>query len=260
MANGFNLDCKVADEITRFVYEVIFRAEDPFRTPGTEYRLVEFEMEAVRQFEGADILATPVEGEEFSIEVKAAVNSAGPRNANGVRSAPLSTFAQEITYLNEFGKLRAGWFVDPNKKTDIFAFCWFPKVSKSCEEARGASKYARLRSLADVLRMDVAVIDKNTLDYILLEEFVRAGYGPDLKKLRDWLLGEAARMRHDGVSNSKIGDYRLVFSSWLPEQPVNVLLPKDILMERAICSLRVERRTDSENESHLEWAVVPWSD
>lgn len=242
----FQYDRPRGDNVSEFIYKVIFLGKDGLDLSENETTLINFDENPELQYAGVDLIVR-----DYKVEIKAAVDWAGPSKKTGY---PLGTFAQEISYINKGGMVRDGWLVDPAKETDIFVFCWFPKVREGLTYEESHSYY-RIEDIDDVRQLDVAIIEKDKLLGILLSALQTKHPCSSFDELKDWLRETAEEMRRKDVGieyldSSKI--FKMVTSKKLEERSINVLVPKAQIEQNAFRCFRV---THDPQPSRFEWAI-----
>lgn len=241
-------DQRRGDDVARLVYEEIFVGAGGLGLSEDKARLVRFDESPEQQYAGIDIVVQGAAG-PVSVEVKSAVDTAGPNKNTG---ESLQTFSQELAYVNARGEVKDGWLVDPSKQTDVFAFCWIPKVNEELEYEEGRN-YFRIRSIDDIKQLDVSMIERKKLIGILLSEFAYECNDPTVEQMNAWLKQEAMRMRTEGTrGKAKMGAFPIWLSRNLGESPVNVLVPKRRIEQKSFHRYRLLR---DNTPSRYEWGV-----
>lgn len=245
---NFEIDRRRGDEVAKLVYREIFVGAGGLGLSEDKARLVRFDENPEQQYAGIDIVVQGDTG-PVSVEIKSAVDTAGPNRHTG---ESLQTFSQELAYVNARGEVRDGWLVDPSKQTDVFAFCWIPKVNEELKYEEGRN-YFRIRSIADVNQLDISMIERKKLVDILLPEFAHECNDPTVEKMNVWLKQKAMRMRVEGArEKARMGTFPIWLSRHLGESPVNVLVPKKKIEQGSFHRYRLLR--DS-TPSRYEWGV-----
>lgn len=241
-------DQRRGDDVARLVYEEIFVGAGGLGLSEDRARLVRFDESPEQQYAGIDIVVQGAAG-SVSVEVKSAVDTAGPNKNTG---ESLQTFSQELAYVNARGEVKDGWLVDPSKQTDVFAFCWIPKVNEELEYEEGRN-YFRIRSIDDIKQLDVSMIERKKLIEILLSEFACECSDPTVEQMNAWLKQEAVRMTAAGTrGKAKMGAFPIWLSRNLGESPVNVLVPKRRIEQKSFRRYRLLR---DNAPSRYEWGV-----
>lgn len=133
-------------------------------------------------------------GRTYHCDEKAAVNWVGKH---------LKSFSMELTFIDRADKLADGWFVKESSKTDSYLFMWLDDVYE----------------IALVMKQDI----ENYLE--------RLGWNTDK------LCKKAEKIRYG--NDRKFGDLyenkcKFSFSYKIPEEPVNVLVPRKELVRMAV--------------------------
>lgn len=133
-------------------------------------------------------------GQTYHCDEKAAVNWIGKH---------LPTFSMELTFIDRANKLADGWFVKEGSKTDSYLFMWLDDV------------------------YEIALVRKRDIENYL----ERLGW--DIDKL--YRKAEKIRYEDDrkfGFLNEN--GCKFSFSDYMPEEPVNVLVPRKELVRMAV--------------------------
>ena len=148
------------------------------------------------QVKGVDSIFT-YNDKEYYCDEKAAVNYV----AKG-----LQTFSLELSFIDRANKIVTGWFLKEDNATDSYIFMWFDKDT-----------------------YEMALVEKQRI----IEYLESLGWNGD--KLRR--KAELIREGKDGNFGSiKKNGCKFSFSDydWMPERPINVLVPRDKLIEMAV--------------------------
>lgn len=151
-------------------------------------------------------------GETFLCDEKAAIQ---------YRNKDLQTFSLELSFLNRRNDINNGWLLDTNKINDSFLFCWFNKTKEP------------FNSKEDIEELEIALVSRNRiLDY--LEELGWTISNLKIKdnKIRNNEKEYLGNIRRDGIKFSK--------SFQLVEKPINILIPKDILIKISKIHLKLK--------------------
>ena len=132
-----------------------------------------------------------------------------------VKYIKLKTFALELSFLNRFGKLQTGWFLDEEKINDYYLFVWINEL-----------KGEEIVDISSIKEVDVALVKKEKL-YDYLETL---GWSVDKLRIKNKQIREQ--------KNINMGDIRkygckFSYSEQLKEKPINILLPKKTYIELA---------------------------
>ena len=123
----------------------------------------------------------------------------------------LGTFSLELSFIDRGGNIHDGWLLDENKVNNSFLFIWIDKADKDI-----------LFHESEIKELEIALVDR--------DKIIR--YLESLGWDADKLLIKGEKMRDDeteyGGNIYKHG-CKFVCSRHLVEQPVNVLLSRDIL-------------------------------
>lgn len=147
------------------------------------------------QVRGVDAIFT-YKGCEYNCDEKAAVNYV----ARG-----LQTFSLELSFIGRANKKVVGWFLKDDSLTDSYIFVWFDKDS-----------------------YEMALVEKKRIN----EYLESLGWDKNKLHIKDKLIREG---RDRNFGNIKEKGCKFSFSNydWMPEKPINVLVPRDKLIEMA---------------------------
>lgn len=151
-------------------------------------------------------------GETFLCDEKAAIQ---------YRNKDLQTFSLELSFLNRRNDINNGWLLDSNKINDSFLFCWLNKIKEP------------FNSKGDIEELEIVLVSRNQiLDY--LEELGWTASNLKIKdsKIRNNEKEYLGNIRKDGIKFSK--------SFQLVEKPINILIPKDILIKISKIHLKLK--------------------
>lgn len=174
------------------------------------------------QKSGIDIIMDTPTGPIY-IDEKMAINQ---------RHKNLTTYSLELSSNNNRDKdgNAMGWFTSPDSKTTHYAFTWFQSDSAinvvSSWQTALVSKDA-IKSMLKNDWIDAETIKDEFLGYV--DMHLQGKPLPDSIQIRE-------RLDDNGRPKSyewRLGDYKLVHSVHLKEQPVNIVVPKAKLMRLA---------------------------
>lgn len=146
-----------------------------------------------RQVKGIDTIFTADNGQIVKCDEKASV-----------RYTNLKTFCQEIARLNRGGKWQEGWFTASGLETNAYLYVFVDDVDWTID---------------NIKKIEALLVSKKALKNYLLKQ------GFDDTKL----LECDAMIRSTGIYPSAPKDCRWSFSDRLVEQPVNLLVSRDLL-------------------------------
>lgn len=168
------------------------------------------------QVSGIDI-TFDFNGESFLCDEKA---------ATAYINNPLRTFSLELSFINKAGTEKIGWFVNDDLRTDSYVFVWVDEgdVIKAGEDKKGEI-YA-LTGIDGIKKIEISFIRKEKI-----KEYLSS-----LGWTRDNLLEKNRRIREN--SKEKMGKItengcKFSYSKSLSEKSINVLVPRDKLIEMA---------------------------
>jgi hypothetical protein len=156
-----------------------------------------------RQIEGFDVIIRGPDDKIYGIDEKAAIRYV---NKN------LQTFSLELSFLDRKGKIHDGWLFDSNKKNNYFLFVWIDKADKDI-----------ISNENDIKQIEIAlVLRENIINYL-------NGLGWDQNALN--LKAEKIRQsQNEYPGDLKKYGCKFVCSRHLVEQPVNILIPRHVLI------------------------------
>lgn len=161
--------------------------------------LISFNQNSEMQYQGIDIIVKNSEGKTSNIDVKCQTNK--------YINSPTNTFCIEVDYLKN-GTVKDGWFIDKKNKTDYFLFVWIHKA-----------EFSNMIYTVDELKdVEFMLVNKNDIKNYLVEA------GVDNQKMK--LI--STNMRNNDISRQKVGNISFVRTSYLNEQPVNIVINKNI--------------------------------
>ena len=148
------------------------------------------------QVRGVDTIFT-YNGRECNCDEKAAVNYV---------AKSLQTFSLELSFIDRTNKQVAGWFLKDDSLTDSYIFVWFDKDS-----------------------YEMALVEKKRIN----EYLESLGWNKDKLHRKSELIREG---KDENFGNIKKNGCKFSFSNydWMPERPINVLVPRDKLLEMAL--------------------------
>lgn len=129
------------------------------------------------------------------------------------REYPLTTFSMELSFIDRGDNLHDGWLIDKNKTNNSFLFIWIDKA-----------KNTHLKSVDDIQEMEISLVKKDKI----IEYLDKIGWNCDklIKKsikMRDNPNEYKGKVEKDGC--------KFVYTDFLVEKPVNVLISRKKLME-----------------------------
>lgn len=127
----------------------------------------------------------------------------------------LSTFCLELSMINQDGNLQIGWFVNDNMINNCYLMVWIDKAINN-----------DITTVEDILQAEIVLIRKEKLK----EYFQERGWS--FEKLRR----KAENIRNDMNDVENFGDFqengmKFSFSRYLTEEPINVLLKREVYRE-----------------------------
>lgn len=182
------------------------------------------------QYRGVDITCD-VDGFEYVIDEKAATHYVGKN---------LQSFSQELSFVNRAGRLQKGWFMNDENLNDCYVYVWLDEALTTEDN--------HLLSANMIKRLTASLVQKRDIIKYLKEK------GWTKEKL--WEKQEQIREAYNRYGDSYIHYVNLgrikengltfYYSPRFSEAPVNILLPRDILVNR-ISSFSVSYDYDNSN-------------
>lgn len=176
-------------------------------------------MDRQRQVKGIDVVLT-YNGVSYLADEKAASDYIN-------RDWPLATFSLELAFVNRDNMIMDGWFLNEEIRTDSYIFVWIDKADM--HPISSDKPDIKVLDGVDAIKSgDIAIVEKSAVEDYL------ASLGWTKNKLRakcDQII------ESDG--NTEMGNVRrngckFSYSTQLVEQPVNVLVPRDKMIEIAV--------------------------
>ena len=163
------------------------------------------------QILGVDVIVN----NKMMVDIKA---QSSPKYVNN----PTSTYILEISFLNAYGELCEGWFVNNNLKTTHDAFVW---INSAETNERGF-----IENADDIHQVEVMVVDVAKLkEYVfsLADKFT--------------LIKTANELRERGIHKTFVNGLKIVCSENIAEKPATIVMSKEVLKKYAVsdCILTV---------------------
>lgn len=171
-----------------------------------------------RQVKGIDITFA-YNGEYFLADEKAASDYIN-------RDHPLRTFSLELAFVNRDNMIMDGWFLNDEIRTDSYVFVWIDT----------ADMHPISADKPDIMVLDgVNAIKSGDIALVYKEDVER--YLESLGWTKDKLRAKCDQII-DNDGNVNLGNVwkdgcKFSYSTQLVEQPVNVLVPRDKMIEIA---------------------------
>lgn len=166
-----------------------------------------------RQCDGIDVIVDNV-----NVDIKA-------QSSKNYINNPRPTFILELSCLNRQKEEMLGWFINPEVKTDLYAFVWIPKAFVH----NGV-----IPSIDSIEEIEIMLVDKHKL-----KSYINAFYTDDsLLELSTYM-----RSRCEPRLSSKVPNTHFTHSSSLWELPTNLVVKKEVLKQFAIKHCSVTRTT-----------------
>lgn len=196
MKGNFARDVMQEHILTNIFHDMFF-TEYLDKKCGYKSYLIDYNKEPEKQLKGIDVVVENSKNQTVNIDLKCQTNK--------YINNPTSTFCIEVSYIHK--KIdKKGWFVSKNMETDYYLFIWIHRAD--CDDF-----VLERDELKDVEFM--LVKKEDIKNYLLANGFNDDG-----------LLEQAQRMRKCNIKKEIVNNIRFVCSTYLPEQPVNVVIPK----------------------------------
>ena len=194
-------DEKCADIVSKFLDGHFYNNVDSFKRINTKEE----------QVKGIDTIFQ-IDGEEYLCDEKAAIRYV---NKN------LQTFAMELSFIDRGGNLHEGWLIDDNKVNNSFLFVWIDKAKNDI-----------LKSVDDIQELEYMLEKRDKI----IEYLNRLGWAKNrliekTKLIREDALEYLGRLDKNGC--------KFVYSGFLYEKPVNVLIARDVLREISLLNKKI---------------------
>lgn len=139
---------------------------------------------------------------------------------------PLHTYAFEVSYINRANEIQKGWLLDEHMVNNIYLCIYIDEA-----------KVTNPLTVEDFVQLTVIAVEKQVI----------LGYFESIGFTKEKLLAKANKIRNN--YNEPLGDIqnngcRFVISRGLVEQPVNVLISRQILMQLATYSKVMKKGKD----------------
>lgn len=126
---------------------------------------------------------------------------------------PLRTFALELSFIDKLNSVHNGWLIDGEKINNSFLFIWIDMA-----------KYDYLTDKDDILMMEIALLDRlNIIDYLKSNGWTSDKLFLKMKRIRENI--------NENLGNLYRNNLKFTISKHLVEQPINVLISREQLIE-----------------------------
>lgn len=151
------------------------------------------------QYAGVDVVLSGV-----AVDEKAQLN---------YKNTPLGTQAFEVNFAARTGSgtIKQGWLFNTDLDTEVYNIIFIHR-------ARVDKPKQPVQSADDFLALECLFVDKTQLVNSIAHKV-------DIAHIVDI----ANTMRDNGVKRERVGGLTLVHTTWLPEKPVNIVIPKNKL-------------------------------
>lgn len=130
---------------------------------------------------------------------------------------PISTFALELSYLNPSGVRNIGWLYDEHKHSTHYLLCWIKREEIPVETLQ----------LKDIHYVTAMLVSRTCLQRHLLDTY-QIDVASTQTKVNQITANNIAGRLENLSPNSQS---RYHFSKYLPEQPINIIITKDELIQ-----------------------------
>lgn len=151
----------------------------------------------------------------------------------------IPTFAFELSYLDKSGNEKNGWLLDDEKETDMYALIWpdikcnkYTNLTSKFGEKQ--AKWQQHINANDFCNAEIWLICKANLLNLL-----ESNYNLTTKKLQEYsheirtIFNRTKTCTTKYNKDSPIKEYRFNYTSYLAEQPINLVIWKDIICKSA---------------------------
>ena len=227
-----DVESVISQYLDKYYYRVILNDDD---------RIERISGEDKRNINGSDIVVTRYPGthKEYSMNLD-------EKAQLYYINHPLPTFALEILFINTYGNLQEGWFIDDTKNTTDYLFIW-PRSNKEIDTKRGkkeGNKQGNPKTLNQLSIKDIDFIECMRVNKKKLQEYIQKKTGISIKDLKK----KASELKNtvDSELKNKINPANKMelftdktisnrnnyfcYSYNLKEKPVNMVVDKKILM------------------------------
>ncbi len=208
----------------RIVKSFLLRHYYPRRQASGAYTSYEDIADLDRQIAGEDTIVQLPNGTARIIDEKCALHYIND---------DLPTFAFEVQYRNRAGELADGWFLDDALSTQEYDVMWITCRPKAIGgEPLTGKAYAKTLREEDITEIRLMQLDRQRL----LGAVKRAcGCTGDL---RTFLMPHITALREEGERMRTkrwryVGHVKLLYTPYLKEQPINLVLGRDTILHRS---------------------------
>ena len=198
----------INDYLDRYVY-----------TYENGFSVVERVNDRPRQVKGIDVEFNYGERAYFADEKAASTYINKPN--------PLATFSFELAFVNRNNEIMDGWFLSDRLDTDTYVLVWIDKGDMH-PISEDKPDIMVLDGVDAIKSGDIAIVSKASIRAYL------ASLGWDVDKLRDKCDQIIETEGKVNMGNVWHNGCKFSYSQHLVEQPVNVLIPRNKLIEMAV--------------------------
>lgn len=130
---------------------------------------------------------------------------------------PIPTFALELNYLNPAGERTVGWLYDEQKMSTHYLFCWIKRNDIPIEELTERD-----------IHYTLAMLVSKRLLHNYLHETYDINANTLIEKVNEILRNNVGGRLENLSANS---NSRYHFSNQLPEQPINIVMTREELIQ-----------------------------
>lgn len=196
--NNFNRDLNAEQVLGEYL--------DEYYYPRTQMVNVNRITDVNLQYEGIDIQCT-VNNSQLLIDEKGLMSI--PK--------PISTFALELNYLNPTGERVVGWLFDEHKRSTHYLFCWIKRDDIPIKNIKSENIHYVIAMLISRTKL---------LNYLHITYGINAH---SVQAKVNQILASNQSGRIENLSTDSNSRYH--FSKQLPEQPINIVMTKEELLE-----------------------------
>ncbi|QFG01296.1 hypothetical protein PB01_20935 (plasmid) [Psychrobacillus glaciei] len=203
--------------------QVLGQYLDKFYYPRQDFTEFERIIDQSQQYQGIDTTVVTSNNDKLLIDEKGLMSI--PK--------PISTFALELSYLNPSGARNIGWLYNDYKRSTHYLFCWIKREEVPVQNVQ----------LKDIHYVTAMLVSRTRLQQHLLNT-----YGIDAASTQTKVNQILAASKPDDLDRlenlSPSSDSRYHFSKDLPEQPINIVMTRDELIQSgAVDSYHLVKRS-----------------
>lgn len=125
-----------------------------------------------------------------------------------------NTFVLELSFVNKQNKRVEGWFYNPDKYSTHYLLCWADRDNIDI--------YKQPLIIDNLRRVEVMLVNR-----LVLHNYLIVQYGINRQFINEHLDDLLRELLKNGSINLHNSNSKYVFSTRLPEQPLNIVMTKD---------------------------------